>query len=173
MGNPKPGPVRAVSGFMSASVDGLVHGYKSMWNNRKLYEEDINMAPVTWNNSFFTAKKKLRIGYCSEAFVGPFAIHPSYNRAILEAKDLLEKAGHEMIEFPLPDVNAIADHYSGYIYSDNFEQLTRIIENDVLVDSAVSGIMLYSAVLRYTPKWFQKYVINGLLSLKTIMRISR
>ena len=58
----------------------------------------------------------MRIGYWA-GDIGPYAVHPSYTRAVMEAKEILEQqAGHELVEFPLPDATQLAKHYSGYIY---------------------------------------------------------
>ena len=56
LGNPNLS-VRSVSGFMSASTDGLTHAYKSLWNNRGLYAGDIEMAPLPWNERVFSSTR--------------------------------------------------------------------------------------------------------------------
>ena len=64
----------------------------------------------------FRIHRPLRIGYWA-GDIGPYAVHPSYTRAVMEAKEILEQqAGHELVEFPLPDATELAKHYSGYIY---------------------------------------------------------
>ena len=40
----------------------------------------------------------MRLGYCSEP---DFLAHPSSTRAVKEAKILLEKSGHKMVEFTM------------------------------------------------------------------------
>ena len=59
--------------------------------------------------------------------------------------------------------------------SDNFGQLNRILDEDILVDPAVRGIRFYSAVLNWIPKWVQEHIINGVIAplINTVLRIYR
>jgi len=161
--------IKVSSGFMSASADGLVDGFKSMWNNDKLYLNDNDMAPVKWRDDVFNAKQKLKIGFNLEN--GFYNIHPSCHRAVLEAKSMLEAAGHQVVEFPLPDVESMIRHFSGFIYADNFVNLSTLLDREGILDPAVVGVRKYATIMQSCPKWVTQYIINGFLSLITVLRL--
>ena len=49
--------IKSVNGFMSASVDGLVSGFKAVWNNDKTYLKDGELAPIRWRDGIFSSKR--------------------------------------------------------------------------------------------------------------------
>ena len=49
--------IEAFSGFMSCSVEGLIHAYKSTWCNEKYATEDVNAVPVPWRDELFDDTK--------------------------------------------------------------------------------------------------------------------
>ena len=103
----------------------------------------------------------MTIGYSNEDIL--FPVHPGVKRAVLEAVSGLKKLGHTLVEFPLPDASAVAKHYAGFIYADNFVGLSKLLDKDIIIDPAVSGCRNYASIVQNCPKVLLK-AINRLLS---------
>ena len=161
--------IKVCSGFMSASVDGLVEAYSAMWNNDKLYLMDPDIAPLHWRNDIFVSEKRLKIGYFWNGIV---LEHPGFKRAVLETKEKLKSLGHELVEFDPPPFEEIGENFSGFVMNDNFVGLGKVLEEDGIVDSSLTGIKMYRSILQYTPKIVLR-LINSMLSYFTKFRIHR
>ena len=54
-----------VSGFMSPYVDGLVQGFKTMWNDPDLARLDKDMIPLPWKKDIFASERSAMAYYYS------------------------------------------------------------------------------------------------------------
>lgn len=89
-------------GPMARDVDSLVLTMKALWCD-ELFQLDPKVPPVYFNEETFSSVTPLRIGYYEED--GYFQPNPSMRRVLLETKQLLEEAGHQLIPFNPPRVN--------------------------------------------------------------------
>ncbi len=91
-----PVGLSVVGGFMSREVCALAAAWKAVWTDRSA---DPRVAPVSWSEERFAAKRKLRLGYFAED--GYFAPHPGCVRAVEEAVKVLRAQGHEVVPVSL------------------------------------------------------------------------
>ncbi|XP_053492952.1 vitamin D3 hydroxylase-associated protein [Ictalurus furcatus] len=67
-----------------------------------MFTLDPTVPPIPFNQQVYESSEPLRIGYYEND--GYFQPSPSMSRALLETKELLEKAGHTLIPFNLPRI---------------------------------------------------------------------
>lgn len=67
-----------------------------------MFTLDPTVPPIPFNQQVYESSEPLRIGYYESD--GYFRPSPSMSRALLETKELLEKAGHTLIPFNLPRI---------------------------------------------------------------------
>ena len=60
-----PATIMGVSGFMSPYVDGLVQGFKTMWNDPDLARLDKDMIPLPWKKDIFASERSAMAYYYS------------------------------------------------------------------------------------------------------------
>ncbi|XP_054836431.1 fatty-acid amide hydrolase 1-like [Eublepharis macularius] len=83
-------------GPMSKDVDSLVLCLRALLCD-KMFQLDPTVAPLPFNEEMYSSSQPLRIGYyTTDSFTMP---SPSMRRAVLETKQLLEKAGHMLVPF--------------------------------------------------------------------------
>ena len=58
-----PATIPCVSGFMSSSVNALVTGFQTMWNDEDLAKCDKEIIPTPWKDAVFSSKR-LDIIFC-------------------------------------------------------------------------------------------------------------
>merc|ERR1719419_792099 len=104
---------------MADSVYGVVEAYKSLWNYEKSSRMDIDVMPLKFDTDTFESEKKLKIGYCSSDSEYTVS-HPGNRRAIAEAKTLLERCGHTVVEYQLPSDERIMEFYYNILLADDF-----------------------------------------------------
>ncbi|XP_075688165.1 vitamin D3 hydroxylase-associated protein-like [Rhinoderma darwinii] len=112
-------------GPMARDVDSLVLTMKALWCD-EMFHLDPSVPPIYFNEKTFSSVTPLRIGYYQED--GFFQPNPSMRRVLLETKQLLEEAGHQLIPFNPPRVdNMLAISFKlalgdgGRILADKFE----------------------------------------------------
>ncbi|XP_072276682.1 vitamin D3 hydroxylase-associated protein-like [Pyxicephalus adspersus] len=102
-------------GPMARDVDGVVLAMKALLCE-EMFRLDPNVPPIPFNEEMFSSKKNLRIGYIEED--GFFKPNPSMSRVVLETKNLLEGAGHELIPFRPPRVDHVFDLFIKAVLGD-------------------------------------------------------
>ncbi|KAJ6659480.1 hypothetical protein lerEdw1_018714 [Lerista edwardsae] len=86
----------AGTGPMARDVDSLALCLRALLCD-EMFRLDPTVPPIPFNEQVFTSSQPLRIGfYASDTFLEP---SPSMRRAVLETKQLLEKAGHTLVPF--------------------------------------------------------------------------
>ncbi|XP_062852597.1 fatty-acid amide hydrolase 1 [Trichomycterus rosablanca] len=74
-----------------------------------MFSLDSTVPPIPFNQQIYESSKRLRIGYCeNDGYLMP---SPSMSRALLETKELLERAGHTLIPFTPPRVLNAMNEY--------------------------------------------------------------
>ena len=64
-----PATIMGVSGFMSPYVDGLVQGFKTMWNDPDLARLDKDMIPLPWKKDIFASERSVMVYYNSYIYI--------------------------------------------------------------------------------------------------------
>nr|XP_014429314.1 fatty-acid amide hydrolase 1 [Pelodiscus sinensis] len=98
-----PGQKSAVVGVgpMAKDVDSLALCMRALLCE-DMFRLDPTVPPMPFNGEVFSGSRPLRIGYYdTDTFTRP---GPSMRRAVLETKQLLEKAGHTLVPFNLWDI---------------------------------------------------------------------
>ncbi|ODM90213.1 Fatty-acid amide hydrolase 1 [Orchesella cincta] len=90
-----------VSGFITKSAGLLTTVMKALLENNIQHELDFTAAPVPWNETLFSCKDRLRIGYFVSLPI--FPSFPDVQKTVMDAKLALESAGHELVPFQMPD----------------------------------------------------------------------
>ncbi len=103
---------------MARKVDSLVDGLRCLCQPMQ-NELDPYTIPLPFNEAAFAEKKRLVIGYYTDfATKGLPTTVPSVQRAVLEAKAILEKAGHTLVPFIPPDPARATQLFASCIYAD-------------------------------------------------------
>jgi Asp-tRNA(Asn)/Glu-tRNA(Gln) amidotransferase A subunit family amidase len=75
---------------------------RNFWDKKWIHQYDAYIAPVDFNEEMYKSTKKLRIGYFdTNGFLEPL---PVMKRAVNEARERLERNGHELVLFEPPNV---------------------------------------------------------------------
>ncbi|XP_040269384.1 fatty-acid amide hydrolase 1-like [Bufo bufo] len=140
--------VTAMIGPIARDVDSLVTAMRSLLCE-DMFQMDPTVPPIPFNEEVFSSTRPLRIGYY-ETDDSTMAT-PSMRRAVLETKELLEKAGHEVVLFTPPSVERslyelalrglLAD--GGATFLDNFK-------GDLVDPNLRSQVTTYSS-----PSWLK------------------
>ncbi|MFH4980720.1 hypothetical protein AB6A40_007429 [Gnathostoma spinigerum] len=119
----------AAVGPMSKRIFACVYFLRHMWSKKYQYVKDPYSSPVDWDETQYSSRCKLRIGYYIDD--GWFTPTPALQRAVLEAKVALEKCGHSLIEFRPSDVIQAFQNFSAAITVDGGEYLRRKLSKDL------------------------------------------
>ena len=119
----------SVVGPMGRSVEDLILFMKSIWTP-KHFEYDKIVPPLVFNEELFqsTLKRKLRIGYYIND--GQFECCPSVERSIRETVKKLSEAGHEVVEFQLPNFRELLENIISLLSSDNWKFLEDMLQGE-------------------------------------------
>ncbi|XP_069837288.1 vitamin D3 hydroxylase-associated protein-like [Dendropsophus ebraccatus] len=101
--NPGQRSVAPMLGPMAQDVDGLVIAMKAVLCD-DMFQMDPTVPPIPFNEEVFSSLRPLRIGYYETD--GSTMATPSMRRAVLQTRDLLEKAGHKLVPFTPPSVES-------------------------------------------------------------------
>ncbi|KAG8545752.1 hypothetical protein GDO81_020379 [Engystomops pustulosus] len=93
--------VSAMLGPIARDVDSLVVAMRALLCD-DMFQLDPTVPPIPFNDEVFSSTRPLRIGYYETD--GSTMATPSMRRAVLQTKDLLEKAGHQLVQFNPPMV---------------------------------------------------------------------
>ncbi|XP_068095690.1 vitamin D3 hydroxylase-associated protein-like [Hyperolius riggenbachi] len=146
--------VTAMAGPIARDVESLVIVMRALLCD-DMFQLDPAVPPMPFNEKVYSSKRPLRIGYY-ETDDSTLAL-PSMRRAVLQTKDLLEKAGHEMVPFTPPSPykalyelafkGLLAD--TGATFLDNFkgDQVDPNLKTQVLAYSLPSWLKSFLSVL--------------------------
>ncbi|XAO27235.1 hypothetical protein I312_106077 [Cryptococcus bacillisporus CA1280] len=144
--------IKAVVGPMARSVDDLIFASRIMLNLAQQSSVSLNgeqLLPIPWRE--VEVPKKLRVGY----FTDDHAIKasPACVRAVLESVQVLEKSGHEVIQFDPPDVPEALKIFAGLTSSDGYKTLLSNLGSDPMEAS----MRLTTLGAKY-PRWLHRIV---------------
>ncbi|CAJ0602836.1 unnamed protein product [Cylicocyclus nassatus] len=133
--------VNSNEGPMAKSITTCIEYLKIAWSDLFLYNIDPFVPPVTWQDKMFNSEKKLRIGfYTHDGFITPT---PANQRAVLEAKKILEDLGHTLVPFRLPQPEKMFRLFAGGVSADGGKYLSNKLKQDiVLPECSVHPVML-------------------------------
>jgi len=150
--------ISSVAGFMSSSVYGVKLGMELCINNsRRMNMEDHRVAPIQWQNDLYKLGRKLRIGwYTHDGFFPPT---PGCIRAVRETVELLEAAGHEVIEWKDFDNSDIFEVFVASILSDGGHHSLKTWKGEILDQAIELNVLSFT-----TPGWI-RWIHSFLLGL--------
>ncbi|XP_073517249.1 vitamin D3 hydroxylase-associated protein-like isoform X2 [Phyllobates terribilis] len=127
-------------GPMARDVDSLVFTMKALWCD-ELFQLDPYVPPIYFNEKTFSSTTPLRIGYYTED--GYFQTNPGMRRVLLEAKQLLEEAGHQLIPFQPPRVDDAFQMFLKALVSDGGRTLVDKFDNNFVDPNLKESFLLY------------------------------
>ncbi|ETN79544.1 hypothetical protein NECAME_09784, partial [Necator americanus] len=119
--------INSNDGPMAKDIQTIVDFLKEVWRDDFTSQQDPYVPPVLWNNEMYAEGKKYRIGYYIDD--GWFTPIPAIQRAVLEAKDHLEAAGHTLIPFHPPNIPRVMRHFIRAVCVDGGKFLSRKLLN--------------------------------------------
>ncbi|KAM3910013.1 fatty-acid amide hydrolase 1-like [Leptodactylus fuscus] len=128
-------------GPMGRDVDSLVLTMKALWCD-ELFLLDPHVPPLHFNEKMFSSVTPLRIGYYEED--GYFQPNPSMRRILLETKQLLEAAGHQLIPFQPPRVDSAFEIFLKMtLFGDGGTTVENKFDNNILDPNHKETHLLY------------------------------
>ncbi|PAV85028.1 hypothetical protein WR25_04474 isoform F [Diploscapter pachys] len=122
--------INANDGPMTTTIKSTVEFLRAAWSDTWTHEMDFYVPPVTFNEELFKEGKKYRIGYyVDDEWFTPV---PAIQRAVLEAKEILEKAGHTLVPFKPRNIPHMFKLYIRALSVDGGYYLWSRLLNDVL-----------------------------------------
>eukprot|EP01147_Barroeca_monosierra_P011106 gene11106-3172_t len=153
--NPGQTQIIATSGPMAPTVNGLVLAMRHLCNDTA-FALDSAIPRIPFNESFFSSKTPMRIGYwkfndvvcvCTPMLTNFFPsetvfVPPSVPclRAVEVAKNVLANCGHTLVELPSPDISKLALLFYGIMSSDGAKGISRLVK-DQDVDHRLKPIL--------------------------------
>ena len=103
---------------MSRRVEGVAKGFELLLKDPQLMaKRDHKVIPIPWDKELATTQKKLKIGwYVNDPFV---PVTPGVRRAVKEAGDLLESAGHTLVPFTIKKLERLYEIYFDHMLCEN------------------------------------------------------
>ncbi|KAM3909912.1 LOW QUALITY PROTEIN: fatty-acid amide hydrolase 1-like, partial [Leptodactylus fuscus] len=95
--------IPAMIGPIARDVDSLVAAMRAVLCD-DMFQLDPTVPPIPFNDEVFSSARPLCIGYYQTD--GSTMATPSMARAVLQTKELLEKAGHKLVPFTPPSVES-------------------------------------------------------------------
>lgn len=155
--------IHPVNGPMARSADDLIR-ISSVLMGPNPY--DLRSSKVPFNSEIVSEKKRLRFGIAlTDGFIAPV---PAVERALLEAKEALEAAGHEVVEFEYPAniVSLIALFY-GLISADGGHHFLKTLQGEP-IDPTLN---LFFLALRVPPR-LHRIMAGWLPSIASDIRLT-
>ncbi|XP_035669382.1 fatty-acid amide hydrolase 1-like [Branchiostoma floridae] len=152
-------------GLMARDVDSLALGLKALLVP-DMFQLDPQVVPIPFRQEMYEEKQPMRIGYFTTLSVCPPT--PSMGRAVIIAKEALEKAGHTLVAFDVPeDMRAMIDLVLRLITADNGRTFSTKWLKDELIDEYLKGQIYLWTMPHYLRK------IQGFLLKPFWPRVSR
>ncbi|XP_019645535.1 PREDICTED: fatty-acid amide hydrolase 1-like [Branchiostoma belcheri] len=153
-----PGQQGVVSapGLLARDVDSLALGMKTLLVP-DMFQLDPLVIPVPFRQEIYEDKKPMRIGYFTTLQSCPPT--PSMGRAVIMAKEALEKAGHTLVAFDPPDqMYAIIDLALRLLTSDGGQTFNTMWLKDEIVDECIK-----SQISLMTMPYYLRRIVSFLL----------
>ncbi|XP_008107758.1 fatty-acid amide hydrolase 1 [Anolis carolinensis] len=136
-------------GPMARDVESLAICLRSLLCE-EMFRLDPKVPPLPFNEQVYSSSHPLRIGYyVTDSFLMPT---PSMKRAILETKELLEKAGHVLVPFKLINMDYFVYNLCiGGTFADGSATYLEHFKGE-LVDPSIKDLLLLAKV----PNWMRR-----------------
>ncbi|XP_029473766.1 fatty-acid amide hydrolase 1-like isoform X2 [Rhinatrema bivittatum] len=145
--------VTAAAGPMARDVDSLALCMKALLCDH-MFRLDPSVPPIPFRDEVYTSSYPLRIGYYeTDGFMMPT---PSMSRAVLETKELLEAAGHQLVAFVPPRVDyAVLDLVLQGLMADGGSTFVKKFKGDLVDPNLQAQVSMFGL-----PRW-----VKGFLSI--------
>uniref|UniRef100_A0A0K2T024 Amidase domain-containing protein n=1 Tax=Lepeophtheirus salmonis TaxID=72036 RepID=A0A0K2T024_LEPSM len=150
--------VANVAGFVTCSIYTLIHLWEVVWNNKNRIS-DYTILNVPWKN--ISPKRNLRVGFFTSD--NGLQTDPGCVRAVLQACTILKQNGHEVVEFPPPDMKEVTEVYLGHLHVQKMISLLN-------VDLASVDSLYYFYYFSLVPHYFRLQLISNFYN-KNVMGI--
>ena len=161
----EPAGMSANSGFMASSAKAIEYGWKTIWNmevSESATRFDGSLAPVKFNEELFA--RKVHVGFYTS--YGIFDAVPGIERAVLEAKKILEQNDYKVVPIQPPCMREVWRLFMGIVLAD-INTLIDFLEWDIY-STAVTGITHVPFLLKI-PRFFRKFVLDSFMTCLTRM----
>lgn len=133
---PGQNAISSTLGPMARDVDTIVMAMRALLCD-KMFELDNNVPPMKFDEAVFNSKQPLRIGYYyDDGYMKPV---PACQRAVKITKEALERAGHTLVEYKIPEMELLMEMSTRAFYMDggraNLERMKYDIVDKRLLTS--------------------------------------
>ncbi|KAI0675519.1 amidase signature enzyme [Trametes maxima] len=138
--------IRTVAGPMGRSVDDIELGARLVFGKQG---SEFDPAPLPYRDPEMPTK--LRFGfYLSDNYVKP---SPASQRAVRETVEALRRAGHECVEFEVPQARRAMEIFIGLTAADKYRTLSADLGDDPLVSGLRARALGSECWLRNAVAW--------------------
>ncbi|CAK8674010.1 unnamed protein product [Clavelina lepadiformis] len=123
-----------------------------------MFELDVDVPPLPFNEKVFGSTRKLRIGYYVDDGYNEPA--PSIKRGVIMAKEALEKVGHILVPFTVPRPADAMRLFFAEIFSDGYEGCRNILKYE-----QIDPILQRTYMISKLPEKL-RWIISALMGLK-------
>ncbi|XP_053549510.1 vitamin D3 hydroxylase-associated protein isoform X2 [Bombina bombina] len=140
--------VMAMTGPLARDVESLALCMRALLCE-EMFRLDPTVPPIPFNEEVYSSSKPLCIGYY---YTDGFTMAtPSMQRAVMETKELLEKAGHKLVPFAPPSIEkAIIELAMKGILADSASTFLDNFKHDLVDPNLKSQINMY-----LLPNWLK------------------
>jgi len=125
----------SAAGFMASSVSGIEVGMRALLADAHgMTARDWRVAPIPWNESLASPKRKLRVGYYLDD--GIFPPTPGVVRAVQEVVDRLREDGHQVESWQPPGLPEIFNAFVQLLLADKGFHFLKTMKNEE-IDEAI------------------------------------
>lgn len=125
----------ASPGLLGRDVDVVVAGLRALLEGGRMFEVDAGLAPLSWRHHLYTDDRSLRIGWYDHDEV--FPVTPGCRRAVAEAREALQAAGHHLVSFTPPGVRRAWKLITACFTADQGRTTQGLLDNERL-DQVIS-----------------------------------
>ncbi|XP_069954928.1 fatty-acid amide hydrolase 1-like [Cherax quadricarinatus] len=138
-------------GLLGRDVEIVVAGMRALLEADYMFLADPAMAPLSWRQHLYTDVRPLRIGWYD--FDGVLPATPGCRRAVAEAREALQAAGHELVAFTPPEVRRAWGIMTTCITADKGRTVSRLLTGEVADPSlATSKLMAQPKLVKAVKK---------------------
>uniref|UniRef100_T1IZV1 Amidase domain-containing protein n=1 Tax=Strigamia maritima TaxID=126957 RepID=T1IZV1_STRMM len=123
-------------GLLAREMQALVVVFRALVTVT-MFQADPRVVPLTFQKDLFNIQRPLRIGYYDDD--GCITPTPGCRRAVYVAKGALEKMGHEVTCFTVPQVEKAFELTMSLFAADGGKSINKMLENEPYVSKTFSG----------------------------------